>query len=492
MKTFSIYINQILLLGGLVLVMGSCNLEDANINPNQAEDASIDVILPVAQTNMVWGINDFAAQSTSSLVQYMTGTVNVQLNVTRFEYLPFNFNTVWNNHFYAGALMDIETIIRKSTEEGATHYRGVAKVMKAMSFGYLVDLWGDVPFSQALKLDQFPQPAFDAGANVYQEIFSLLDEAIVDLQANSTTSPSRSDLIFPQTTEGAWRTNSLPKWIRTARALQARYHNHMSKMDPQGSAQRALAAIDAGTYENNGDELKVRFGTTNDAAGPWFGFLFGTFGQNNISINQFFVDLLLNRVDDGVHDPRLPFYIQDTGGGTFVGTPNGNTTITPGASRVGPHNNAPSAYTYVCTYSEIKFVEAEAAFRLGQFERAANAFNAAVKASIQNVTGSANAAYEDKFASETAASIQDNGLTKIFTEKYIAMFLQTEAWADWRRSIPQGASGTTSGIPQLTAPTPNGTGGVFPRRFQYPQTEFDNNGANVPMRTITDKVFWDL
>jgi hypothetical protein len=492
MRTIKKYFQSFFILGSLAFVIGACNLEDANINPNAAEDASIDVILPVSQTNLVWGINDFAAQSTSSLVQYMTGTVNVQLNVTRFEYLPVNFNTAWNSHFYAGALKDIETIIEKSTTEGATHYRGIAKVMQAMAYGYLVDLWGDVPFSQALNLQQFPQPVFDDAASIYQNIFRILDEAIVDLEASSSTSPSRSDLIFPQPTEAAWRTTSRPKWIKTARALQARYHNHMSKMDPVGSAQRALAAIDAGAYANNDDELKVRFGTTNDAAGPWFGFLFGTFGQNNISVNQFFVNFLLNRVDEGVHDPRLPFYVEDKGGGVFVGTPNGNTTITAGASRVGPYANAPGAFTNICTYAEVKFIESEAAFRLGQFERAANSYNDAVKASIVRVTGSSNPAYEAKFASETAASIQQDGLSKIFTEKYIAMYLQTEAWADWRRSIPAGASGTTSGIPQLTAPTPNGTNGVFPRRFQYPQTEFDNNRANVPVKSITDKVFWDL
>jgi hypothetical protein len=83
-------------------------------------------------------------------------------------------------------------------------------------------------------------------------------------------------------------------------------------------------------------------------------------------------------------------------------------------------------------------------------------------------------------------------LQKIFTEKYIAMFLQVEAWTDWRRSIPAGAAGTVSGIPALTPATGNKTNGVFPRRFLYPTSELDNNSSEIPSALLTDRVFWDL
>jgi hypothetical protein len=341
-----------------------------------------------------------------------------------------------------------------------------------------------------LDLERFPRPTFDKGEEVYNEIFRLLDAGIADLGANSITSPARNDLIFPAANEATWRSTSRQRWIKTAHALKARYHNHYSKIDPNGSAQRALEALNAGTYLNNNEDMRVVFGTTNDAAGPWFGFLLGTFGLNNIGVCNTFIDLLRDRVAPGVNDPRLRFFIQERNG-QFIGTPYGATSLTPNASTLGPYINAPSAPTNIVTYTETKFIEAEAAFRLGQFDRAANAFNTAVKASILRVTGAANAAYEARYASETAATIQVNGLQKIFTEKHIDMFLQTEAWADWRRSIPAGASGTTSGIPALTPAARNGTQGVFPRRFLYPQSELDNNGANVPVKSLTDRVFWD-
>ena len=490
MKIFQYYLFRSFIVIGL-LSLAACDLDEANVNPNQTDDASINVILPPAQVNLMWAINDFASQSTSSLLQYMTGTVNVQLNVTRYEYLPANFNTTWNNHFYAGALQSFDIIIDKSTENEALHYRGISKIMTAMAYSHLVSLWGDVPFTEAINLDEFSLPSYDSGEFIYQEILKMLDEAIEDLNSTSSTSPSRDDLFYPANNAQDWINNSLPRWIQTANALKARLHNHLSKIDPTGSANAALEAIDAGVYQSNADHLRVALGTTNDAAGPWFNFLFGTFGQNNIAVNQYIIDMLTDRVDDGVHDPRLPYYISPNSDGEFVGAPNGSTGGIPNLSILGEYVNSPSAPTNLLTYSEVKFIEAEAAFRINNFDRAADAFNEAVRASIMQVTGAPDPAYEEKFASETAASIQEDGLEKIFTEKYIAMFLQTEAWSDWRRSIPAGAPGTTSGIPALEAPTPNGTNGVFPRRFLYPQWEMDNNSANVPQLSLTDRVFWD-
>jgi hypothetical protein len=482
-----------LTLGLWLILASSCDLQEANINPNSATDATVNVLLPASQVNLVWAVNDFAAQSTSTLVQYMTGTLNVQFNVTTYEYLPTHFQTTWGTHFYAGTMKDLKTIIDKSTESGAVYYRGVARIQMAMALGYIVDLWGDAPYSQALDIEQFPKPVYDTDEALYNEVFTLLNDGIADLQsATSVLTPSRDDLFFPAATEAAWKSTSLPRWIKTANALKARYSNHLSKVDPAGSAQNALDAIAAGTFTSNAEELKVSFGTTNDTAGPWFGFLLGSFGQNNISISKNFIDLLRDRVSPGVNDPRLPFFVQPRPTtGAFVGTPYGDPQVS-GVSVLGPYVNSAAAPTNLVTYSEVKFIEAEARFRLGQFAEAATAFNNAVKASILRVTGAAHAAYETKFASEDATTIQVNGLQKIFTEKYIAMFLQTEAWTDWRRSIPAGAAGTVSGIPALQPASANGTQGIFPRRFLYPLSEQDNNSVNLPVVSKTDRIFWDL
>lgn len=98
----------------------------------------------------------------------------------------------------------------------------------------------------------------------------------------------------------------------------------------------------------------------------------------------------------------------------------------------------------------VTFLEAECQLRLSDIVGVTTAHNLAVKESILHVTGASNAVYELAHASENAGSIN---LTKIMTEKYVALFTQAETYADWRRIgirvlIPN-PNRVTSGIPRI-------------------------------------------
>jgi hypothetical protein len=469
-----------------LLVLASCEtFDEINTNPNQATDASIQVIFPAVTASFVYGLNGESAQFTSILMQYLTGILGDQQQVNNYAFIADMSDATWNR-FYANCLMNIKNIKEKSAELGATHYLGASKIMEAIIIGYSVDLWNDIPYSEALDLDNVSQPRFDDAGNLYQRVQQLLNEGIADLNSESSTSPSVNDLVYRANTEAAWRQNSRPKWIMLANAMKARFHNHLSKVDPAGSATAALAAIDAGTFTSNADEPRVVFGS--EFAGPWFPFFQTTFGENNVAISQRFIDLLKDRVDEDIDDPRLVYYVNPGTAGLYVGTPNGATSRPGGSVTPGPYLNSREAPTPVLNFSELKFIEAEAALRAGQGIRAANAFNAAVAASLQRVTGSANAAYIQKYGSETEATLT---LEKIMIEKHIDLFLQPEAWTDWRRTTTTGAPNSASGIPLLEPSPSNTTQGQFPRRFIYPNREVVNNSANVPNVSNLDRIFWD-
>lgn len=469
----------------LLLAASSCgDFDEIEKNPNLASDASIQVIFPAVTASFVYGLNGESAQFASILMQYLTGILGDQQQVNNYSFIVDMSDATWNR-FYTNCLMNIKNIKEKATAQGALHYRGAAKIMEAAILGYSVDLWNDIPYSTALDLQNAGQPTFDPAATVYQAAQTLLTEGIADLSGESTTSPSRNDFIYPASNEITWRTTSRDRWIKLANAFKARYHNHLSKVDPTGSATAALAAIDAGTFTSNSEEPKPVFG---DFAGPWFPFFSTTFGENNVGVSQRIIDLLKDRVAPGTDDPRLPFYVKATTGTLYIGTPNGAVSKTPDAVVVGNYLNTQTAPTPILNYSEVKFIEAEAALRIGENERAAEAFNDAVAASLMRVTGSADVAYMALYGSEIDATIT---LEKILTEKHIDLYLQTEAWTDWRRSIPEGAAATVSGIPTLVASPSNSTSGAFPRRFIYPNIEVVNNSANVPNVTNLNKIFWD-
>ncbi|SIS89544.1 SusD/RagB family nutrient-binding outer membrane lipoprotein [Belliella pelovolcani] len=478
--------NKIISLILLLFVLISCeSFDEINTNPNQATDASIQVIFPAVTASFAYGLNGESAQFTSILMQYLTGVLGDQQQVNNYSFIADMSDATWNR-FYANCLLNIKNIKEKSEELGATHYAGAAKIMEAIVIGYSVDLWNDIPYSEALQLDDIRQPRFDDAAGLYQRVQQLLDEGIADLNAQSSTSPSTNDLIYRANNETLWRQNSRPRWIMLARAMKARFHNHLSKVDPQASATATLAAIDAGTFTSNSDQPNVIFGS--EFAGPWFPFFQTTFGENNVAISQRFIDLLRDRIAPGLDDPRLPFFVSPTTGGLYIGTPNGSSSRPQGSVIPGPYLNRREAPTPILNYSELKFIEAEAALRAGQPGRAATAYNAAVAASLQRVTGSVSTAYTALYGSEIGATIT---LEKILVEKHIDLFLQPEAWNDWRRSAPAGANNTVSGIPNLVPSPSNSTQGAFPRRFIYPNREVVNNSSNVPSVTNQDRVFWD-
>ena len=199
-----------------------------------------------------------------------------------------------------------------------------------------------------------------------------------------------------------------------------------------------------------------------------------------------------------------PFNYPNNGGVLgFVGKENGDPTGSDSFSPVGPNTyygkeNSPQL---IAIYFELRFIEAEAALRAGNSDRAATALNAAVKAQLDLVTpnvvallnkegGDVDAyndqvdAYKTAFASETSTSVT---LDKIMTEKYKAMFtMNIETLTDLRRHDFAYPSGGYLSLPnEATLPQ-------FIRRGLYPQAEIDNNFDNVPTGiSMTDRLWWD-
>jgi hypothetical protein len=109
--------------------------------------------------------------------------------------------------------------------------------------------------------------------------------------------------------------------------------------------------------------------------------------------------------------------------------------------------------------------------------RAAEAYNEGVKASLA-FHGVSNEDWEAEYAAETAGSIS---LEKVMLGKYVAMFMHSETWVDWRRT----------GFPVLELPV--SAVSETPRRYLYPTDEKNYNGANVPSGlSSTSRVWWDV
>lgn len=454
-----------LVLGLMMLTVTACDISDTNKDPNRATDTGINNLLPHAQVNLAYGIGGDISQYNSILVQQTAGIARQHAQVARYNLDIVGI--VWDRNLYAGSMNDLNILIQKATEAEAWHHRGVAKILMANALGQVTSLWGDAPFSEAFQGAANTQPRFDSSQDLYARVQTLLTEGKEDL-ARTVSAANRlgaSDLIY---------NGNIARWTAAANALSARYHNHLSKVNPQASAQNVLNALGAGTISSSAEDMRFQFGSTASNANPWHNHKTSSF--NDTYMGKHFIDLLKD-----LNDPRLPVYATTNSSGEYVGQVAGIGSA-QGISDIGSTFLAANAPFYYITYIEVKFLEAEANLRLGNYGAAASAMNTAIIASLTRVNGSANPDYVAAHASETAASMQNGGLERLMTQKYIAMFLQPEAFTDWRRT----------GIPQLTPAVDNQTNNIIPRRWPYPNSERSNNSANTPVVSITDRLWWDL
>lgn len=460
------YINLlfIALVSGILISCSEDILDDINKNPNASTDVPISLLLPQVTVSTVHGVaGDGGGEYACFFVEH---TTNVHLNPR----MPFNVNdNVWGSTYYT--LKDLNTIIEKGSEggneEGQFHAVGIAKVLYAYTLSVGTDFFGEMPHSEANKGSENRSPTFDNQETIYAFLQNLLDEAIVDLDRESIGDISRFDLIYEGDTE---------MWKKAAYGLKARFYNRLSNIQPEASAQNVIDAL-ANTFESEDEGMifdGYLSGNTND--NPWAGW---QKSEQTYAVSQTFLDLVNSFNDSDYTDPRANRWftrINDE----FVGAPTGQAQ----SDQTHSVYSAPSTETVLydeapqplITYDEMKFLEAEAKFRLGLNEEAYVAYQEAVESACRR-SGISEGEIDEYLDQGTVFPGANNlSMDHIIGQKNISfwMFQSIEAYNDYRRT----------GIPQMN--DPQGT----PLRLPYPPSEVNRN-PNTPA-TINDQTIYEI
>lgn len=472
---------KLLLVSTLTLLMavGCSDYLDINEDPNNPTAAPIEGLMynttfeTTRNTNRVGG-------TTSFFVQHLASPNPGGASDTHES---ASYGTAWSQLYFN--VSNLVTLIEQAEEVDAPYYSGIARVMKAYNLSLLVNMFGDVPYSEAFDPENL-QPAYDSSEAVYDAILSELNTAISELGATeSSATPGSDDMIFG---------GDLAAWTRTAYALQARLLNHYSKL-PSYDPQAVLASVE-NAFTSNDEDFEMEFfdeGTASE--NPWYrtavnnaGLLLGGW------LSEQFVDHL-NGETYGVFDPRIDFItepVEEEFGGGYRGTPNGagrGGDPEQGARSVlavgSYYASGPTAALEMITYAEMKFVEAEAALALGDQARAYLAYEEGIRAHMEKL--GVEQADIDAYWAENTVSVGAANLTidDIMKEKYVATFLNPETWNDARRYDYQYAefSLPANHNPELS--------GEFIRTVRPPDSEVQRNQSNIPTQSLLQRVFWD-
>ena len=394
-------------------------------NPNAPTVASVNQLLVAIEANIFGQQEGPAEMLICEWMQQCAGTAGRFVEVQGTYTINNNsFDGSFNSIYTAGGLLAIKDAEARADALPDQKYKGVLEVLEAMNVLFGADNWGDIPYREAVTTST---PHFDPQLQIYDDLLTLLDKAIADLNG-SGAGPGGYDLVY-----GGDNT----KWTQAAHMLKARIYLHLAEV--RGATQYASARTEAqlgiSTPANN---FTAVHSEATSERNMWYQFQLTSFGQDLVAGAR------LVGIMEAQSDPRLPDYFgkNSTGGygGYDVATQKNIGEPSP-ISNSG--RNAPTFSQPIITYDERELIIAETAFKMGDIATATVALNT-VRAEYGK------------------APIAAPTLNDIMTEKYIALFQNMESWNDYKRTC-------------LPALTPALGRSVVPGRIPYGYTELQTN-----------------
>jgi hypothetical protein len=324
-KYFKIFITALM----VVIFTGCEDFLDINDNPNAPLDVRVTQLLPAIEERLGSAVGMAGLSGTASFL--------MQYNVTRGNLNDYIIasNTgsgTWNS-LYTDCLTDIREIKRLGAANGYNAYTGVAKIMEAYIYSVLVDYWGDVPYTDAVKGSLNPTPDFDNDAEVYDAIFALIDAGLADLALPVNFAIRTDDRIYG---------GDLVKWRKFANTLKLKLYNQIRLVEDVDAEVATLLATPANLIASEAEDFQLPYGTSTapDNRNPSYPGQYAA--GTKTSPNPYFYEVMnnLNTFGHGgnifpVVDPRIPYYWhrQLVAGGTAqnniaypLGAPNNKVT----------------------------------------------------------------------------------------------------------------------------------------------------------------------
>jgi hypothetical protein len=467
-----------------IFSMASCSNDffDVNESQNSPVSSTPKLSLPVAQKYTVdllnGGYNAYNTVGNLWSYSWAAGGDYIYFTDETKYLITSGFRTATFNSTYLLPLNNYD-VIEKNTDPQYANYVAIAKIMKAFHFQYLVDAYGDVPYSEAFQRQGNTTPKYDDAQEIYNDLLVQLTAA----QTLIAASASDATVLTPSSDK--MLNGNMAMWAKFANTIKLRILLRQSQIGvtDYSSVNNGIGFLGAGetVYCNPGyinetnkqNPFYASFGKT--AAGD---------AASNSNATRA-TDYAISKLNG---DPRKQRLFAAVGTTTnYVGIAQNQPAGLSSAnlSGVGPGLLSSSSQSAIIMQgAESLLLQAEAVAR-GFITGDANAlYNDAVQASFNELGAGAAASYLGTNGYPNGTLAQNVGA--IIYQKWVALMGTNgfEVWIENRRT----------GYPDIPV-APNATSTVLPVRLLYPSTEYGTNPNNVPLQTsgdaFTSKVFWD-
>ncbi len=470
----------------MVLIIGvtQCKLPD-NVDPKNPTEVPIETLFTNAELALVNQVDHVSVNLNTHRLTVQYWQEMQYFDESRYLYQDRQIPDGYAREFYRDVLMDL-----KRTKELLADWGGavverdnkiaIATILEVYAWQCVVDAFGDMPYSEALQLDENSRPAYDDAASIYTSIMSEL--GIAQSMLKEGASYGGTDLLFG---------GDIASWKKFAASLEMRLGMRLADVNNSAAQTAVEDAMSKGVFGNGEGAILNYVGVTPHVNAIYDAYIIG--GRQDYTPANTIVDLM-----NGLDDPRraLWFTQVDDGSGNMiylgaVAGLDGAQTYTNFSHFTAPFFE-PTFPAILMEGAEMHFLMAEAIERGYNVGGTAEAhYNAGITESIL-YWGGTQADVDAYLANPDVAYSTAPGTwrQKIGTQKYIALYNRgVEAWAEWRRLD----------FPLLNVPE----GMVYndiPKRYPYPFNEKLQNKASYDAAVAkmggTDdhrqRVFWDV
>ncbi len=486
-----------------ITLLGCEDYLDVNKDPNVLGDIpKPEVLLPTAELNLAntlmgWDFG-FGGGFWS---EYWTQTYTASQFKTLCEYKDANFGSAYAN-LTSGVLMDLKRISTLSKEKGNEGLSYVSEALSIYTWQVMVDLWGDLPYREALKGNEgVASPKFDTGKEIYTDLLKRIDK-LVQQDVSKMYVSEKFDFMFA---------GNMNKWKQFVNSLKLKLNIRLSET---GQYNNATLLNFVKNNEFLTSSAKISGAIFADEEGKRHPMVeFQANGANYLSQNVIgtknFVDYLkLNS------DPRLEKLFEKAKSGTYVGAffgdfankkdTDGNGKTDDKESYSQPKFEA-NTDLMIMSLWEVDFFISEVYARAGDNANAKKYYDEAIKASLTQHKIS-DFSILDGYAKWKDGSMEDE-IKQIAQQKWVANanYQHIESFIDRNRTrypvlnpikIEDDRKKAFENFPagELTVSIEGRakTNGKLPQSLVYPSSIITRN-VNAPSQKpdMLQKVWWN-
>jgi|WetSurMetagenome_2_1015567.scaffolds.fasta_scaffold01342_6 hypothetical protein len=464
-------------------------------NPNQASAVPASLVMPAALNNTA--ILTVTPGNYAFIYEWhgcwaISGGYSQDANMTQYNILNSHFQNNWANSYLN--IQNYDYIIQNSTTSKQKPWRAMAEIMKAYVFQYLVDCWGNVPYSEANMADKgILKPKYDDQKVVYEDLVARLDTAmnLIATMPADAEEPGDNDIIYH---------GDMTLWAKFANTLKLRILMNQSDMADRASYISTNIATTASVgYLAAGEGAMSNPGYVQSTGkmNPFWERFYKQDGSQQADGLGYFVpnqdacDFL-----NANSDPRrLRFFAAYSGtliqgnyfGAALLNLPSVTSKLGPGLLQA--YNQS----SPIMSDFEALFIQAEAAQRGFITGDAKALYESAVTQSILYMGGAQGteadaATYLAQAKANVSFDASPDKIKAIITQKWMALngIAAMPIWDDYRRT----------GFPDFIhfSQDPARLSDTPPVRLLYPQYEINTNNDNVILQgtinQFTSKIFW--